>query len=1209
VEEMSLEKVTLNQNGLFLKITAFVLMSIIVISSTATIFTLTKRSPEKLEDVSFPQYLNQPYKHRTCEVSSVYVNGDIWTSFDPSEDPGTPAEVFVTVSDTSGLTLVADFFGFWRGNFTADGSNYYDTIDMPGTSSINDVGKPMLPQLIEYVEIPHDVNISLEVISVEKENVSGYEIRPAPIPVIPVENVTAPTLIFDEVYQNATAFPYYNAETIGNLKTESMIIRGRRLLEVKFFPVQFYSLSDQLDVFSQIVIRLNYDVPTQTRPVAPRLRADLFDSLLSKSLLNFLDREIPRPQIFDFIQTSVNFPGSAEYLIITVDEFLEDVQRLARWKNRKGVLTEIRVIEAGTTASEIKDLIKNAYDNWHPAPTFVLLFGDCEFIPTNYEFVHTGTYESECGIYTCQDYYYYQGLTQGGIGSDLPYFTVDGNDFFPDIFYGRISVNNALEAETIVNKILAYEKNPPLNDAFYKNILSSAFFEDKLPHDHREDWGYEFVYHADEIRSYLNDLGYVVHTNYSAYIDSNHPNLPERYNQETGSYYIPNPDFWINASKFHFDEAVDNITANFNAGRFLVYHLDHAGSKNMIYSNDFFQNYNFAQDFNEGWAQPHFNDTDLPNLSNGDLLPLVINIDCNTGWFDGETDRSNPSFADFSQFSEECFAENITRMEGGAIAVIAASRISYNTPSFHLLNGIIQAFWPGLLDVGNEPIYEMGAALVLGKLYTAREMGIDSQGMTETTFQIFHLFGDPETQLWTGNPLTMDVDYPAQISAFGRQRFVVNVSESGIPVPYAKVCLQKDNDIQMVGYTNYLGQVVFNIQSLSYIGKMNITVTKHNYRPHVGEIVVLCGGASVDVRPDRGVLTTPVDFVIDRFFPTEDVEIYIDNTLVATLSSGSTYVTDFVPAGGIGFVNVIAIGLSSGQVASTVFKRLYDNPSNDVYIYSQFDSSTWHLSGGYRTWDNPCFTIYNENGDIIQPNELQQLGSYNVCVTVYNQGDGDATYTEVSLSYSRFGGGLSWKESGVDYIAIPSGESRQVNISFSPVLEGPYCLKVKIYDAGDENERNNVGQENINVLRLASPGESNLFVGIPPDKIQSAGAEYVCLIVRQLGSYIDVWNASILDYSSQTMSSGTNESVTLQIDPVLDVQEEGWRMFSVDMYVNGELVGGVSINATKQVIIVDWLKWLFENWMPLTLGSAIGVVATLVVFFISKIVTKGKNST
>jgi hypothetical protein len=547
-----------------------------------------------------------------------------------------------------------------------------------------------------------------------------------------------------------------------------------------------------------------------------------------------------------------------------------------------------------------------------------------------------------------------------------------------------------------------------------------------------------------------------------------------------------------------------------------------------------------------------------------------VSVACTTGWFDGETDEnyldlvSPPSIGrpnPYLDYENECFAENITRLDGsGAIAVIASSRHAYAEISGYLMDGIIQAFWPGFLHSMNQPIYEMGGALLYSKLYAVKEYtSNDDLNRRRTTFEAYHLFGDPESQLWTRSPQTLTVEYPDQIG-IGTQEFVVTVTNHTVPVSYAKVCLQKGSDIYQVGYTDPQGQVIFNVHP-SFPGMMNLTVTKHNWIPHLGELEVVCSGATLTLTPDEGPLGSSVRFDVHGFYDTEDVEIYYESSYVVTLSAGAPR-TEPAPSGRIDFVNIIAKGVDSNLVAVSVYRSYSSNPQPDPYIYSQWDESTWEtagVSGDDIGWYNPDIALYSETTYPIIPASVSPTNTYAVWVKVHNQGDTAAIDTTVTLFYAEIGGGASWPKAGERVIPkIIVDDWEYAIILWTPPKDGEFCLKAEIHNENDKNLDNNVGVLAVDVVEYSSPGKTDFWVGNPTDT-----DHYVFIRVRQQGNHSNVWNATILDYSSQVINSKDNETISLQIDPGANPGENEWRLFVADIYVKCQLVGGISFNVSK----------------------------------------------
>lgn len=93
-----------------------------------------------------------------------------------------------------------------------------------------------------------------------------------------------------------------------------------------------------------------------------------------------------------------------------------------------------------------------------------------------------------------------------------------------------------------------------------------------------------------------------------------------------------------------------------------------------------------------------------------------------------------------------------------------------------------------------------------------------------------NLFGSPYTEVWTNIPRNLIVFHPLQIPVGQQTRFRVQVKDAttNSPVPYAKVCLNKPEDIYLVGQTDVNGWVTFIITPQT-AGTLKVTVTRsHN---------------------------------------------------------------------------------------------------------------------------------------------------------------------------------------------------------------------------------------------------------------------------------------------------------------------------------------------------------------------------------------------
>ncbi|MFW9974998.1 MAG: C25 family cysteine peptidase [Candidatus Thorarchaeota archaeon] len=1204
VEESRLKKFGL-QTREICKLLAIAISAMIVVSSIAIIQV---GIPGGTDSIAESNSIYPTYRIRPCELTTNTSTPIPWVHFDDSS-PGTLTEVHVTVSDTTGITIVADFHGFWRSNYT-NGTTIYDDLIMPGASSMREPGVPMLPVLTELIEIPHDIDVSIEIVSSSNDTGSNYDIRPVPEIYYPVgfgedASTNATPILPDflgSIYNQDVLFPGSIVNTAGEAGDAPSIIRDHRLLELCFYPVQYNPMRRNITAFSQIVVKLKYSEPAQIRPIRESLRSEIFERILKNSLLNYdecherykRDGSYYRwPPTYSEPNATVpyfksealdNLEDGAEYLIITSDTFQAQAQRLADWKQRKGITSRVLTIREDEDVSRL-DMIENIkgeieyiYENWFPVPTYVVLFGDVDTIPTIAGMEHPGYYTPGVKMFP----------EEGHFATDLYYFAVQGTRFYPDIIYSRMSVDTVEQAEIMVNRTIMYEQAPQVDDSFYENILQSGYFQDKPPYrDGTEDRGAPFIYHLENIRDYLKDL-YNVHINYSSAALKKEPIKVRAPVGDPPSNLVA--DFlgdyeWLVGfdTDIAREDGAKNISANINDGRFLVMYYGHGGSKNMKYS--VFVNFSSDnRDVVEGWHTPWFNASEFNRLNNENMTPLVLSIACSSGWFDGETDQdyctlthSQRQISDdifetyylggdaFEMYDGECFAENITRLAGGgAIAVIAPSRAVPSLISGDLLKEMIQSFWPGFMETRSQPIYEIGGAFFAARVEAAEGYTdiYTQRDIAQQMYEGFHLFGDPETQLWTDVPSEFNVTHPKIIGSQSSQEFAVTVSDllSKEPIINAKVCIQQGAAVYDVEYTDVNGQVVFNVNPHDRDWTINVTVTKHNYRPYLGEIdVEMSEEASVDVYPTAvvGGIGESVTLELTGFNPQMGFDVYFNDKPV--------YVERYsveVPEGSEGFVNIRVE--QEGIVVTTQFYRLSSLQNPDPYIYSQYDDSTWDLAHSDEpVWDNPCINIYR-NGRLVD--HLEQNTEYDVNVTVWNRGNGDAVGTAVTLWYAPFGGGVTWheviqnQESGTLFVDIPLLENRNVTFKWTPELPNTACLNVTIFHGNElqEHRINNIGVECWHVFPLCSIGESEDFeIGNPSEK-----DDYVSISVRQKGDEDDVWSASIDGYTSQSLEPDDSEDAKLVVDPERDLHRGESRSFTAEMYVDDELILGIQFDGT-----------------------------------------------
>jgi hypothetical protein len=167
--------------------------------------------------------------------------------------------------------------------------------------------------------------------------------------------------------------------------------------------------------------------------MSERLPSRVFESLYSTLILNYEERDR---------DTEFQDPAIL-YICGGSSENNSSFQQLVEWRHQRGyVVYTANLSETGSSSSSIKNYIQNAYNNFDPSPEYVALVGDVGgsySVPTFYDGWGHNSYNNDCE-------------------GDQPYCQLNGNDLFPEIIIGRISIRSTTDLAIVVNKILNYEK-------------------------------------------------------------------------------------------------------------------------------------------------------------------------------------------------------------------------------------------------------------------------------------------------------------------------------------------------------------------------------------------------------------------------------------------------------------------------------------------------------------------------------------------------------------------------------------------------------------------------------------------------------------------------------------------------------------------------------------------------------------------------------
>ena len=182
-----------------------------------------------------------------------------------------------------------------------------------------------------------------------------------------------------------------------------------------------------------------------------------------RTLFAVTEAAIQAPQLTGNSPSDWHANHRADMVIITHEDFTESLAPLVQLRQRQGLSVAVVDIEdiydefsyGQKTPFAIKAFLARAR-NWRRAPRYVLLAGGATYDPRNYtnlgnlDFVPTKLLDT--------------AMLETAVDGWFVDFNADG---LPEIPIGRLPVNTAQEAATVVAKLIAYEQDSPSTKALY----------------------------------------------------------------------------------------------------------------------------------------------------------------------------------------------------------------------------------------------------------------------------------------------------------------------------------------------------------------------------------------------------------------------------------------------------------------------------------------------------------------------------------------------------------------------------------------------------------------------------------------------------------------------------------------------------------------------------------------------------------------------
>ena len=577
-------------------------------------------------------------------------------------------------------------FYFDPGEVSFERRETFDVVYMvnsvPGESS---PGSPSLPTRLVSIEIPPGATV-LYVSGQGNESVfrTGMEIFPAQ-PQVPTSQSEAVEFVEPnpDFYNSPKKFPSSVAVHDGTQR-----VRGKTYVTLRLNPLRYIPETKELYFSDSIQVTVDYLTPA-IPPASPNTDSEeMFDAplgflssgkendqMLDSPLGSLSGETFNSVNLSDFQQSSVEndavqfktvtlkttAAANYKYLIITDSGLADAFQALADHRQSYNSFTtkiltidEINDAYDGTrpdgksdTQTKIRNAIADYVQNY--GTIYVVLGGDNTIVPDRDTYVSCGSY----GEKSMPTDLYYAGLdsTWDQWDNDGTYgesyvgnvYGQNEDDLSADVMLGRIPIRTAAQVTDYINKVIAYETNPP-HDILKKVLfggdkLWNTYKDSNRPDEEMTDGHMQFL---DSNHTVVSDAEIWDRRMYRDVVQN-------YFNDNQISYLFDTLTSWDNGTAGSYTSGKSNMITRFNEGwNFMTYNTH--GNTSIW-----------------GTESGHFNDSHAYNLNK--LTAFVYTIACITGAFDRERALS------------EGFIRN---PNGGAIVYMGCSRYGWGSPgSYH----------------------------------------------------------------------------------------------------------------------------------------------------------------------------------------------------------------------------------------------------------------------------------------------------------------------------------------------------------------------------------------------------------------------------------------------------------------------------------------------------------------------------------------------
>ncbi len=622
-------------------------------------------------------------------------------------------------------------------------------LHVPGHINTVIPGKPELPVYSRLITIPDGAGYNIKITDVKTKRVKPSEQQFEGILYPAQEGETKETQQKKHVFSFDKAL--YASKSLITTDTVTIEPLGKvkdvNLANLYISPVQYDPHTNVLEVITsmKIDIKFSYSGGPVTRSLLSG--SELLNESLTKGVLNYNPDEV--------------IPGFSDQpvrmVIITDSSFRKQLKPFIKWKTEKGfklIVLYKGTGLAGNTYSELKDTLTKIYNAStinNPPPEYLLIIGDVNHVP-------------------------YYGTGGTGNITDMYYGEFTGNgDYIPEMYVGRLPVSDTAQLNTVVKKIIQYEKFEYVDaNKFYSQAMAFAGFD--AEHDYYMNGQIKYA-----ITNYLT-----VANNLNEY----HFNYPQSYT------------------------AKDSIIKLINNGTAFINYTGHGDAEGWL-------------DINNGKPNPLYGIkvADLPSFLNNNMYPFIISNACKTAQFNIPSSFGNSLVLSRNKGAIGFIGcSNDSYWDEDYFWSVGQGTISANPTYDGTGLGAYDRLFHTHGEVPSEWYFTMGQIVYAGNLAVSASNTVRKKYYWET----YNLVGDPSIIPILGKPGTFNVVLPDTLPN-GLKSLALNVD------PFSYVAISHADTLWDASFASSSGAVTLELPGISDDACL-VVITGQNKHPIIKTI-------------------------------------------------------------------------------------------------------------------------------------------------------------------------------------------------------------------------------------------------------------------------------------------------------------------------------------------------------------------------------------